>query len=243
MIKYSYIVMFFLVLGCGEDNRCLKSLGDEISLQRTLTAEFTKLYVEDRIKVLLIQDSLQAGKLVLRGPENILSHIGFSVNDGELKLTNDNTCNFVRSFDYALEVDVYFKELTQLNIESIAEVRCKDSVLIDKLEVTHNALSDIDLLLKGREVFVRSRNTASSVLRGKLKVLKASVEEISDLDARQLVCEEVFIDTHTQLDCKMNATKGFFINIYNDGNIEQYGQASEYSIINDRTGSGNLIQK
>lgn len=243
MIKYSYIALVFLALGCNEDSRCLKSLGDETSLQRTLTEEFTKLYVEDRIKVLLIQDSAQAGKLVLRGPQNIVGLIGFDISDGELKLTNDNACNFVRSFEYVLEADVYFKELTQLTIESIAEVRCKDSVRIDKLEVTHNALSDIDLLLKGREVFVRSRNSASSVLRGKLKVLKASVEEVSDLDARLLVCEEVFIDSHTRLVCKMNATKGFFVNIYNDGNIEQYGQAAEYSIVNERTGKGNLIQK
>lgn len=243
-MKHVFVILTVLMcFGCGDDNSCLKTLGEDTEIERLVSGDFTKIYVEDRIKINLVQDSSNAGKLVLRGPENLLNSLGTEISDNELRLTNDNTCNFLRSFDYSLQVDVYFTELSELKIESIAEVKCKDSLRIDKLEVTHNALADIDLLLVGNEVFVRSRNSASTTLRGRVKTLKGSIEEVSDLDAEELLSEEVLLDTHSPLDCKINASKGYFLNLYNAGNIEQYGNATVYSIINDQTGTGVLIQK
>ena len=107
MKKWIYISLICLGFGCGDENRCLKSLGDEVETERNIDAYFDALLVEDRIKVRLIQDSLQAGKLIFRGPENLLPSIGAVVQDGELKLTNNNTCNFLRSFDYILEINHY----------------------------------------------------------------------------------------------------------------------------------------
>ncbi len=243
MRYFIYIAILSTLVGCGDDNRCLKSLGDETRIEKELSAVFNKIYVEDRIKVNLIQDSTQVGTLVLKGPENLLSSVGTEVRDGQLRLTNDNTCNFLRSFEYTLTVDLYIHDLNELQIESIAEVSCRDSVYIEKLEVIHNALSDIDLLLKGTEVFVRSRNSASTTLRGKVKTMKGSIEEVSDLDAKDLLCEEVLLDNHSPLDCKINASKGYYLNLYNAGNIEQYGDATVYAIVNEQTGSGVVIQK
>lgn len=238
-----YIAIVLFCLGCGEDNRCLKSLGDVVEQEKIVSLDFSRIYVEDRIKVTLVQDASQAGRLVLRGPENLLNSVGTEVVDGEIRLVNNNTCNFLRSFDYNLEVDVYFDELVELKVESIAEVRCRDSIHISKFEVSHNALSNINLLLSGEEVFVRSRNSASTKLHGAVRILKGSIEEVSDLDAKDLECEEALLDTHTPLDCSINATRGYFLNIYNTGNIEQYGDAKVYTIINDQTSTGVVVQK
>jgi len=243
MRKMFYILLVVVCYACGDDNRCLKSLGDIASLEKQSEKPFSKLYVEDRIKVTIIQDSMQAGKLVLRGPENLLTSIGLSVSEDELRLTNNNTCNFLRSFEYSVAVDVYVNNLTRIGVESIAEVNCKDTLFVDKLEVFHNALSDIELLLNGREVYVQSRNSASTTLTGRIDVLKGSIEEVSDLDASNLLSGEVLLDNHSALDCKINAVKGYYLNLYNTGNIEQYGMATEYAIVNERLGSGNVVQK
>ncbi|MFB1004055.1 MAG: DUF2807 domain-containing protein [Bacteroidia bacterium] len=243
MKKWIYISLICLSFGCGDDNRCLKSLGDEAETERNIDGYFDALYVEDRIKVRLVQDSVQAGKLIFRGPKNLLSSIGAVVQDGELRLTNNNTCNFLRSFDYILEVDVYLAQLNRLGVESIAEVKCKDTLRIDRLEVFHNALSSIDLLVKGNEIYVESHNSASTILRGRVNVLKGSIEEVSDLDAKELLANNVLLDTHSPLDSKINALKGYFLNIYNAGNIEQFGNASEYQIVNEQTSTGAVIQK
>ena len=243
MKKFVYISLVCLGFGCGDDNRCLKSLGDAAEIERNTDESFDALFVEDRIKVRLIQDSVQAGKLIFRGPKNLLSSIGAVVKDGELKLTNTNTCNFLRSFDYTLEVDVYLAHLNRLSVESIAEVKCMDTLTIERLAVFHNALSGIDLLVRGNELYIQSRNSASTTLRGRVNVLKGSIEEVSDLDAKELLANDILLDTHSPLDSKINALEGYYLNLYNAGNIEQFGNATEYKIVNEQTSTGIVIQK
>ncbi|MDG2454404.1 MAG: DUF2807 domain-containing protein [Bacteroidia bacterium] len=243
MKKFVYLTILCIGFGCGDNNRCLKSLGDEVEIERNVDAYFNLLFVEDRIKVRLIQDPTQAGKLIFRGPENLLGDLGAVVQDGELRLTNNNTCNFLRSFVYTLEVDVYLSQLNRLSVESIAEVRCMDTLAIDRLEVFHNALSGIDLLVRGNEVYVQSRNSASTALRGRVNVLKGSIEEVSDLDAKELYASDVLLDSHSPLNSKINALSGYYLNIYNAGNIEQFGNATAYQIINEQTSTGTVIQK
>jgi hypothetical protein len=244
MKRLAYIAFIVCcIVSCSEDNRCLKSLGDPATVVDYLALPFDKIRVEDRIKMRLIQDSSQAGKIILHGPENLLSSIGRDVKDGELTLTNNNTCNFLRSFDYSLDVDVYISTLSMLKVESIAEVTIKETLAFDRLEIYHNALSDIELNVNGREIFVQSRNSASTILHGRLRSLKASIEDVSNLDAKGVACDEVFLDSHTPIVCTMNATKGYYLNIYNTGNIEQYGRATDYEIVNKQLSTGTVVQK
>tara|TARA_B110000971_G_scaffold53012_1_gene53928 strand:+ start:6214 stop:6849 length:636 start_codon:yes stop_codon:yes gene_type:complete len=205
---------------------------------------FDKLYVEDRIKLVITQDSTRVGEIVLSGPENLLSQVLTDVSNGELRLVNNNTCNFVRSFDYELVVKVYVDKLVRLELQSIAEVTVEDTLFVDFLEIRHTALSDIDLMLGGDEVFIRSRNSASTKLRGRIKTLKGSIEEVSSLDAGELICDNVLVDTHTKLETYIRAQKLIYVNIYNSGNVVYVmDEPSEYAIVGINTGSGRLIKK
>ena len=239
-----FIVLVFLS-SCKGDRRddCITGLGDDGSDVRQV-GDFSRLYVEDRIRLVIEQDSARAGEVVLSGPENLLSQVLTEVSDGELRLTNNNTCNFVRSFDYTLAVKVFVDKLSRLEVESIAEVSVEDTLVIDFLEIRHTALSDIDLTLGGDEVFIRSRNSASTKLRGKIKTLKGSIEEVSSLDAGELICENVLIDTHTKLETYVRATKLIYVNIYNSGNVFYLiDEPAEYAAVGERTGSGQLLKR
>ena len=233
-----------MLSSCGGEQKddCITKLGKVVSEQRDVLP-FDKLYVEDRIKVFLVQDSINYGRIELNGPSNLLNQIESTVTDNQLRLINTNTCNFIRSFNYDINVYVYIKELTEIHLESIAEVVSNDTININFLNIFHPALSDINLILSGDEVFIRSRNSASTNLRGNLRVLKGSIEEISNLDAQYLVCEEVYIDTHSPLDCYINATKGMYLKILNSGNIFYINEPTDYKILAEQTGSGQLLKK
>jgi len=244
-MKYlSYFILIVLLSSCSglRKDDCITNMGDVISIDRDVMP-FDQLYVEDRIKVILIQDSTQFGRIELNGPSNLLDQIESNVSNNQLRLINSNTCNFVRSFNYEIKVNVYVKELTGLHIESIAEVVSNDTINVDFLNILHLALSDIKLILSGDEVYIQSRNSAKTTLKGSLRVLKGSVEEISDIDAKYLTCEEVYLDSHSPLDCYVNATKGMYMNIYNSGNIFYANEPSDYKILATRTGSGKLLKK
>ena len=130
-----------------------------------------------------------------------------------------------------------------LNIDGIASVKTEDTVRINKLDIEHIALSDIQLILSGNEVFLRSRNSAHTRLEGRIKVFKGSIEEISDVDAEFLKAEEVLLDTHTPLDCVVNASKGIFVKIYGPGSILYVNEPSEYKIVDEQLSSGRLRKK
>lgn len=244
MRYFNIIIVLLMLSSCGGEQKddCITKLGKVVSEQRDVLP-FDKLYVEDRIKVFLVQDSINYGRIELNGPSNLLNQIESTVTDNQLRLINTNTCNFIRSFNYDINVYVYVKELTEIHLESIAEVVSNDTININFLNIFHPALSDINLILSGDEVFIRSRNSASTILRGNLRVLKGSIEEISNLDAQYLVCEEVYIDTHTPLDCYINATKGMYLKILNSGNIFYINEPTDYKILAEQTGSGQLLKK
>ncbi|MDC0561772.1 DUF2807 domain-containing protein [Bacteroidia bacterium] len=244
MRYFNIIIVLLMLSSCGGDQKddCITKLGKVVTEQRDVLS-FDKLYVEDRIKVFLVQDSINYGRIELNGPSNLLNQIESTVTDNQLRLINTNTCNFIRSFNYDINVYVYIKELTEIHLESIAEVVSNDTININFLNIFHPALSDINLILSGDEVFIRSRNSASTILRGNLRVLKGSIEEISNLDAQYLVCEEVYIDTHSPLDCFINATKGMYLKILNSGNIFYINEPTDYKILAEQTGSGQLLKK
>lgn len=244
MRYFNIIIILLMLSSCGGEQKddCITKLGKVVTEQRDVLP-FDKLYVEDIIKVFLVQDSINYGRIDLNGPSNLLNQIESTVTDNQLRLINTNTCNFIRSFNYDINVYVYVKELTEIHLESIAEVVSNDTININFLNIFHPALSDINLILSGDEVFIRSRNSASTILRGNLRVLKGSIEEISNLDAQYLVCEEVYIDTHSPLDCYINATKGMYLKILNSGNIFYIKEPSDYKILAEQTGSGQLLKK
>ena len=160
-MKYlSYFILIVLLSSCSglRKDDCITNMGDVISIDRDVMP-FDQLYVEDRIKVILIQDSTQFGRIELNGPSNLLDQIESNVSNNQLRLINSNTCNFVRSFNYEIKVNVYVKELTGLHIESIAEVVSNDTINVDFLNILHLALSDIKLILSGDEVYIQSRNS------------------------------------------------------------------------------------
>ena len=241
-MKYiGYISLILLSCSKPQMDDCFTSLGKEAVEIRQID-EFSKLYVEDRIEVELVQDSSKKGSIELTGPGNLLEQVSTKVMDGELRLTNTNTCNFVRSFNYSLKIKVNIQDLHRLEVSSIASVTSTDTLSLDRLEIYHNALSDIDLILNCIEgVYVQSLNSATTILRGKAKALTGSIEEVSLLDARNLECEEVLLDTHTPLDCFINGSKGLFIKIYNSGNVFYMQEPSTYKALDVKRGSGDLL--
>ncbi len=241
-MKY-WIVIVFFIAACSKEQRddCITSLGDDNTEVRSVEP-FTRLYVEDRMQVILVQDSAKNGELEVYGPENLLGQIKTDVVDGQLRIVNTNTCNFVRSFNYELIITAYVHQLNEIKLESIATVFNTDTLHVDSIAIYHSALSDMTLTLNCSNIVqVKSLNSAHMQLKGSSRVLKGSIEEISDLDASELVVEEVLLDTHTPLDCKVNPTKGLFVKIFNSGNILHYAEPTDYKEINVQRGTGTLV--
>jgi hypothetical protein len=243
MKKLLFISAVFL-FACSKEQRddCITSAGEESVTSRSLDA-FSEIIANDKLIVLLVQDSIRAGEVEIRGPKNLLGQINTEVRDGILHLNNGNTCNFVRSFDIQFELTVYIDKLVKITANAAARFVSEDSLFLENISIFHNALSDLDLLLHvDNEIYINSFNSAKTILRGYAKVVKGSIEEVSSVDALELNAEEVLIDHHSPVHCYINASRIIYVKLYNSGNIYYLNEPSELKLVSYRRSTGDLLK-
>jgi hypothetical protein len=219
---------------------CFTAAGKDGVETRTV-GTFDKLLVDDKIDLRLIQNPAKSGTIVIRGGSNLFEGITTEIVNGRLEVDNQNICNFVRSYKKKMIVEVYFNNLVGLEVATAANVTSVDTLRIPFLDILHHSMGDINLTLISDEVFVQSLNGAGTILRGKVTTVKSSIEGISFLDTRDCESSNVFVDTHSPLDCYINANDIIFVKIYNSGNIYYVKEPSTKKEVNEKTGEGELL--
>jgi len=239
-----YIALVLMVSGCEpyQLDDCFSSAGEVRTEFRELES-FDRLQVGQKFDVRLIQDTSKPESIEITSGSNLIEGIETEVQDGMLQVRNRNMCNFVRSFKDRIQLVINIHDISEMTITGDVFVQSTDTLFLENLHIYQSALNDIDLILNVQErVLVNSINSGQIILHGKSRKLEGSIEEVSDLDARTLICEEVLIDSHTPLDCFINATKLIFVKIYNRGNIIYMQEPSGLKELNVREGSGDLLR-
>lgn len=236
--------MLVLFAGCKKEqlDDCFSRTGEDRSIERPLK-EFDRISVGDRFEVILSQDTSRPERIIITGGEKILEGISAEVENGELILKNCNRCNFVRSYKRTVTLEVFLHDISELTVFGAATIRTSDTLNLNSLRINHSALEDINLQINTPgEIFVESINSGATTLSGKAFKLSGSIEEITDMDARNLVCKEVIFDSHSPLDCFVNATEIIYVGIYGDGNIFYVTEPSAQKSVKERTGKGDLLK-
>jgi len=97
MKKLLYILTVLIIFACDSEdaNDCWQKSGDIIN-REVETEPFTKILVNENIEMILKEGPGQ--KIVVETGENLLNDIVVEVIEGELILTNNNSCNYVRDY-------------------------------------------------------------------------------------------------------------------------------------------------
>lgn len=127
-----FFCIVFLFNSCGKENRwdCFKSTGKETTITRELPF-FDKVLVYDKLDVILIEDSVF--KVKLEGGENVLKLIYTNVQNGELMITNDNSCNVVRSYKRKIKLYVSAPKFKELTHRGVGELRTQGTLHSDSI--------------------------------------------------------------------------------------------------------------
>ncbi|MFT5723703.1 MAG: hypothetical protein ACI9JN_000820 [Bacteroidia bacterium] len=245
-MKIRHIILLLLVSlsGCKKEqlDDCFSSTGDDISIARPLKS-FDCITIGDKFKLILSQDTTQPERIILTGGENILEGVSAEVDNGLLTIENCNKCNFVRSYNRMITLEVFVHNLTELSLFGATNITNSDTLHLKDLYIYHSALEDLELTVDvTNEIYVESINSGGTVLHGNTKILKGSIEEITNLDARDLLAEEALVDIHTPLDCYINATKLIYVGIYNKGNMYYVKEPSGLKELYEQKGTGQLLK-
>ena len=143
-----------LLMGCTK-SRCWKSAGSLGSEKREMPY-FESLYIEDDVDVRIVQDSphlvdpdlpiTTEHMVTVHAGEHLREHIITEVIDGTLHISNNNTCNFLRSYEQSMSVTVFVPYLHTIDFRGSGKVINTEFLQCDSMRIDLNDASG-DLIL------------------------------------------------------------------------------------------------
>lgn len=246
ILKIQLLALLILVFtSCRKDqwNDCFQGTGKDITVTRQLSS-FNKINIGEKFDIVLVQDTTQTEQVKITAGSHIINQIITKVKDNTLTIENKNTCNFVRSYNRKITIEIRVKYLDDIEISSATNLKSIDTLDFQKsnyLKLKNYGLGDINLKVKLGFLEVHSINSGNIFLEGWSNILTCSIEEITVLDARKLLCDDIYLDSHTPLDCFVNPKNILNVKIFNKGNVYYVNKPPNFELTEQR-GKGQLLK-
>jgi hypothetical protein len=242
------IILCILLIGsalvfvsCDKDMLSFpKSTGKNVTITRTVTDNFTKIYLNDNVNLVITQGSTY--QINLEGGENLLPGIETNISDSVLTIRNTNTFNWLRSYDKKITAYVTLPHLLDLQYEATSTVTNTDTIREDSLTVTSTGGSGyIDLVIKtGISKLSIINGSVDMKFRGKTGVNFIFSDGYGPFHCLDLQSDLLFMRNSSTNDCYVNVIYHMEYEIMGLGNIYYRGNPPEIS--GTATGSGKLIK-
>lgn len=239
-----WILAVLTLLGCvsscnkstGFD--CFKSTGSIKKVERAIPY-FHSIQLNDNINIYLVQSDQI--KLELEAGKNLMNQIVTEVTeDSILVIGNNNTCNWVRSYDKPINVYLSFKELRNFEYRSVGDVTNSDTLRADSLQIDiYEGAGNIELTLRTIVCEVNLHyGTANVILNGRSNANIFYQLGAGKIDASNLLAGNVYLRNWSSNDMLIWATNFLSVEIKGLGNVYYKGTPGIQSSL---IGEGQLI--
>jgi hypothetical protein len=253
-------VLFFLVslmvASCSK-MEALFTNGEPITEQRSLGHRFIAIKMYNNVNVKLVHDNHP--RLELTCPKNLIEKIMTEIDGDTLVIKNENDYNWLRSFDYSIDLTVYYDSLRQIDFASVGDLRCTDSIkgikelTIDSTDAVFDSVwtrsfylnvkegcGDIDLTFCCDVVKNNFSNGTSLVtLRGTAQYTEIMMRSYGAIHAENLNSNFVRVQSHSTNDAYVWARTKLTVWLYSIGNVYYKGNPW---IVQECTNDGRVIK-
>lgn len=136
------------------------SNGEPVSEQRSLDHRFETISMYHNVNVRLVHDSHP--RVELTCPKNLIEKVTTEVMGDTLYIKNENDLNWLRSFDYSIDMTVYYDSLREIDFASNGHLFCTDS-LKGMWEMTIDTVEDIIDTLYTRNLLLRVKEGSGPI--------------------------------------------------------------------------------
>lgn len=241
------MALMVILSSCRKDqwNDCFQGTGkDETSIRNV--GSFSKIKIGENFDIVLTQDTTLPEEVKITAGSHIIDQIVTKVKDNTLTIENKNICNFVRSYKRKIAIEIRVKYLNDIEIFSVSNLSSTDTLHFEKsdyLKLKNYGLGDINLKLKLGFLDVQSINSGNILVEGWSNIVSCSIEEVTVFDARKLLCDDLYIESVTPLDCYVNARKVLSAGISNKGSVYYVSEPSEKKeVIIRKEAKGRLLK-
>ena len=210
--------------------------------------DFTEVYLNDNINLSLVRSD--TCYIEITTGKNIIDNITTDVSHGNLTIRNTTTCNWIRPFDYKLDVTLYYKNIKNFEFASSGTLTTKNVYNGELNEgdyyrfMVDGGSGDIDLNISNCKDLriVYQYGTSHLDIHGEnnsnLAIYKRSYGVI---DARNYHAKIVDVTSISPSDCYINATELIDATINDLGDIYYLGEPDSISVRYGQYARGHLI--
>lgn len=228
-----------LLSGCrSEAEDCFKSTGKTVREERSL-APFTGIHLEDNIRVVLTNDS--SGKIIVEAGKNLLPKIKTDVQGSFLMISNENTCNWVRSYKRLITLYIGVRNIKDIFHYGYGDMETEGFLNKDTLFVHHYGNGNIHLKLQGKLLWMDMDHLGDFTAEGSVNVLNARIYNLGRLRAENLQAQDAYVINDGQGDAYVRASGTVYAEIKNEGNVYYFGHPSNPGAT--ITGSGKFVME
>ena len=253
-------VLFFLVslmaASCSKMDQLFNN-GEPVTEHREVAHRFSAISMYNNVNVKLVQSSYP--HLELTCPKNLIEKVTTEIEGDTLVIKNENEYNWLRSFDYSIDLTVYYDSLRQINFASVGDLLCTDSIkgiaeqtidstggFIDTITI-HNfnlnineGCGDIDLTFNCNVVKNNFGNGTSKVtFRGKAEYTEIIMRSYGVVHAENLNSNFVRVQSHSTNDAYVWARSKLTVWLYSIGNVYYKGNPW---VVKECTSDGQVIK-
>jgi len=228
--------MLFLA-SCSKQNPgdCFKSTGT-ITIEKRDLGAFKYLHMMNNVDVYLAYSPTYS--VEVRAGENVLPGIKTTISENTLSISNENTCNWIRSYEKPIEVYIGTPRLDSIVYEASGNLTSTNQFVADsiQLDVLEGAGS-IDLWIN----MVRSRwnlhyGTVDLNVRGTSHISYLYSGGYGPADLRNLQTVFTYMTSNSTNNCFVWVTLDLEVHIENVGDVYYFGNPPTVSLYGIGTG-------
>jgi hypothetical protein len=235
------ILALIFLSGCFKDEGvCVSTTGPVITQDRGSQA-FRTITVYNNINLFLTQDTA-VNRIMVEAGENLIDGITTVIDSGSLVIRNENSCNWLRSFEVPVNVYLTFANLDTLTFRAAGNITFTNtwtnhSVYLDVIEGS----GKIDLKLKAYTSFIIVRyGTTNITVTGNTEVATLISYSFGPLDAINLISNFTYVSSYSSNDMWVYSNLDLAVEIGNIGNV--YYQGDPATLSSKLLSSGKLIK-
>ncbi len=260
MKRNTVAILFFLVsliaVSCSKMDQLFNN-GEPITEQRELDQRFNAISMFNNVNVRLIHD--RHPRLELNCPKNLIEKVTTEIVGDTLFIKNENEYNWLRSYDYSINLTVYYDSLRLINFASVGDLTCTDSIKgmgelstdstafgIDSLWIKsfylniNEGCGDIDLTFDCNVLKNHFGNGTSHVtFRGIAEYTEIIMRSYGVVHAENLNSNFVRVQSHSTNDAYVWARTKLTVWLYSIGNVYYKGHPL---VVKECTSDGQVIK-
>jgi hypothetical protein len=231
-------LILLLITSCDEKPDCFKGTGPLTSEERS-TATIRHIELLCNADVIIHPDTIN--RIKVTAGANLIGKIETQIKDDMVWIRNNNHCNWVRSFDPYIKVEIWTDDLLTIRTdESDGDITFSDTLRAYEFRFdSFSSLGTYHILLDSYIATLALHNGPADFYgAGKIAVAYYYSSGYGIMDFRNIVADKIFMNNRGTNDMFVNADSLIEARIEDSGDIFYRGNPVVQKVI---TGSGQIL--